>query len=92
MTEYTKEERIILIGYALGTIAREANQKGDVEVSTETIERVLELFGVTELTAEEDLLLEFTESMNFKVNLEQNANREERRWKLRTNKKVYKLQ
>jgi len=92
MTEHTKEERIVLIGYVTGTIAREANQKGGIEVSIDDVEKVLELFGVTELTTEEDSLIEFTESMSFKVNLEQNANREQRRWKLRTNKKVYKLQ
>ena len=93
MTEYTREERIIMIGYVCGILTREANQKGDIEVSTSNIEKLLQLFGIDpELTIEDETLVEFTESMTFKVNLEKNANRDYRRWNLKRNKKVYKLQ
>jgi len=93
MTEYTREERIVMIGYVCGILTREANQKGDIEVSTSNIEKLLQLFGIDpELTIEDETLVEFTESMTFKVNLEKNANRDYRRWNLKRNKKVYKLQ
>ena len=93
MIEYTREERIVMVGYVCGILSREANQKGDIEVSTDNIEKLLQLFGIDpELTTQDETLIEFTESMTFKVNLQKNANRDYRRWKLKRNKKVYKLQ
>jgi len=93
MTETTNEERIVMIGYIMGLLAREANQKGDVEVSTSNIQKLLELFGLDpELSSNEESLIEFTEGMTLKVNLEQNSNRKQRRWKLKKNKNEYKLQ
>lgn len=93
MTECTKEERTVMIGYILGLLAREANQKGDVEVSTNNIEKLLGLFGLDpKITTEDEMVIEFAESMTFKVNLENNAPRDFRRWNLMRNRNVYKLQ
>ena len=93
MTEYTRDERVVMIGYVMGLLAREANQKGDIEVSTSNIEKLLGLFGLDQkLTTDEESLIEFTESMTFKVNLENKAPRDFRRWNLKRNKKLYKLQ
>jgi len=88
----THDERIVALGYILGMLAREANQKGDIKVSTENIGKILEIYGLDpEMTVDEQLLLEYIESVNFKANMDLGSNRKERREKLQDNKKVYKI-
>jgi 16S rRNA U516 pseudouridylate synthase RsuA-like enzyme len=87
-----EKERIILIGYILGIIAREANQRGDTEVTTENIEKLLDAFHAEPiLTDQEHALIQFIESISLNLNLEEGTNREIRRGMLSDNKKVYKL-
>lgn len=93
MTEFSEDERIILIGFLTGVVVREANQKGEVEVSSENIESLMDLFGLdAKLSSKEELLVEFLEAMTFKIGFGTGSNRNSRRWKLKSNKSVYKLQ
>ena len=92
-TGIEKEERIILVGYILGMIAREANQRGDIKVNQENIEKLLGVFHAEPvLTDEEQELIQFIETLSFQLNFELGTNRDSRREKLNENKKVYKLQ
>jgi len=87
-----EKERIILIGYILGIIAREANQRGQTEVTTENIEKLLNAFHAEPiLTDQEQSLIQYIEAITFNLNLEEGTNRDTRRGMLTDNKKVYKL-